>query len=194
MQNLHSVSTLMDGELDGDEAAREITRLKADASSRETWDAYHLIGDAMRGDTSGMPRMRGFSTRFSERLALEPTVLAPHTNVTRGLKSKFQTYALSAAATLAAVAVVGWVALGTVKTDTTNGELAKALVTQPPQVAALQPQRQLQATKRQPQFAMATDAASEHVHEYLLAHQGISPTTAIQGVTPYIRTVSSTGD
>ena len=37
MQGLQSVSTLMDGELDGDEAAREIARLKvnsADAPGR----------------------------------------------------------------------------------------------------------------------------------------------------------------
>ena len=193
MQNLQSVSTLMDGELNMDEAVREIARLKADASSRETWDTYHLIGDVLRGDASGRPGTAGvtkFPGRFSERLALEPTVLAPHTHVTRSLKNKFQTYALSAAASLAAFAVVGWVALSTVKTETTNGELAKALVTPPPQVVVLRPQ----ATKRQLQFAKATDAASEHVHEYLLAHQGISPTTAIQGVTPYIRTVSSTGE
>ena len=190
MQSLQNVSTLMDGELDGDEAAREIARFKTDSSSRETWDTYHLIGDVLRGDAASTRGAHGFSARFAERLALEATVLAPHTNMTRSAKGKFQTYALSAAATLAAVAAVSWVALGTIKTDTPNGELTKALVAPPPQVVALQPQ----ATKQQPQFDKGTDAASEHVHEYLLAHQGISPTTAIQGVTPYIRTVSSTGD
>ena len=190
MQSLQNVSTLMDGELNGDEAARQIPRFKTDSFSRETWDTYHLIGDVLRGDASGTGGAPGFSARFAERLALEATVLAPHTHVTRPLKSRFQTYALSAAATLAAVAVVSWVALGTIKTESPNGELAKALVTPAPQVVALQPQ----TTRRRPQFDKGTDAASEHVHEYLLAHQGISPTTAIQGVTPYIRTVSSTGD
>ena len=30
------------------------------------------------------------------------------------------------------------------------------------------------------------------MNEYLLAHQGFSPSTALQGVTPYIRSVSAT--
>ena len=36
--------------------------------------------------------------------------------------------------------------------------------------------------------------AAEHLHEYLLAHQGISPSTAFQGVAPYVRTVSGAGN
>jgi hypothetical protein len=27
-------------------------------------------------------------------------------------------------------------------------------------------------------------------HDYLLAHQGVSPSTALQGVAPYVRTVT----
>ena len=81
MQSLQSVSTLMDGELNVDEGAREIARLKvnsADAPDRETWDAYHLIGDVMRDGAAGVPALSaGFSARFCERLAQEPTVLAP---------------------------------------------------------------------------------------------------------------------
>jgi len=30
------------------------------------------------------------------------------------------------------------------------------------------------------------------MNEYLMAHQGFSPSTAIQGLAPYIRTVSAT--
>jgi len=198
---MENVSTLMDGELGGDEAGREIIRLTADSSFRETWDTYHLIGDAIRG---AAPVARGFGPRFSERLALEPTVLAPHTNVTRRFTHKAQTYALSAAASVAAVAVVGWMALNMLQPDEAGGpnapaaQLAKApvpaVVSQPQAVtASVTP-----AVMSQPQAVAASvapvAAPVEHVQEYLLAHQGISPTTAIQGVTPYIRTVSSTGD
>ena len=70
-----------------------------------------------------------------------------------------------------------------------------------PQVVALQPQSKplappaAQARSAKGAYgSYGAYAASDNIHEYLLAHQGISPLTAIQGVTPYIRTVSSNGD
>lgn len=194
MQNLQSVSTLMDGEQDGDEAAQEIARIKtntADVSSRDGWDVYHLIGDVIRDDAAGVPVLSsGFSARFSERLAQEPTVLAPRTaRFTR----KLQTYALSAAASVAAITVVGWMAFsttGSIKPDA-PAELAQAPVVQPkPLVAVLQ----APLVRSQPQLDKAGEASLENMHVYMLAHQGLSPSTSIQGVTPYIRTVSSNGE
>jgi sigma-E factor negative regulatory protein RseA len=193
---MQRISTLMDGELEGEEARREIARLTADTACREAWETYHLIGDAMRdgaagasaGASFGAADAPGFCARFSERIALEPTVLAPRVPVTR----KFQLGALAAAASVAAVAVVAWVA-GTVQQDAgvlavapapkmTLAQVAPPARTSPPPTALQAP-----AAKR-------GYAAADHVHEYLLAHQGISPTTAIQGVTPYIRTVSNAGE
>ena len=198
-----SVSTLMDGELGLEAAEREIARLKTDAMSRHHWDTFHLIGDAMRGGAAGTT---GFCARFSERLAAEPTVIAPHKRLARG---KVHTYVLSAAASVAAVAVVGWVALSTmtVKDGPVSGQLANGGATQPSAVVASQAPSQPNLSVvppggasapvsgdalQQPQAEIAL--APEQVQEYMLAHQGISPTTAFQGVAPYIRTVSSTGE
>jgi sigma-E factor negative regulatory protein RseA len=191
-----SVSSLMDGELNVDEADREIARLKTDTALRGSWDTYHLIGDTLRGGRVGAA---GFAGRFAERLAAEPTVLAPPR---RAPRSRFQTYALSAAASVAAVAVVGWVAMSTLagKPETTPGTLAKAPSSQPlspPPLATVPPSTMSQAPIAAPQPAPAAPvavASPEHLHEYMLAHQGISPSTAIQGVAPYIRTVSNAGE
>ncbi len=195
MQDLQNVSSLMDGELAGLDATREIARLKAsegEVSNREPWDTYHLIGDVMRHSRSGAAGVpvpsAGFSARFNARLAQEPTVLAPRATRLFPVKSKFQTIALSAAASFAAIAVVGWMALSNVKPDA-PGELAKASVAAQPQIAAVAPQ-----TAAALIAAAKPAAAPDHMHEYLLAHQGISPSTAIQGVAPYIRTVSNAGD
>ena len=68
------ISQLMDGELDDAEAHRLFGALKHSEAQRE-WQAYHLIGDALR-DTSAVSH--DFMGHFSERLAEEPTVLAPH--------------------------------------------------------------------------------------------------------------------
>ena len=189
-QSARDLSELMDGELDRDIAEREISRLKTDMPSREAWDTHHLIGDVMRGTAiSARKDAPSFGLRFSEQLALEPTVLAPvsipNRQPARGLSRKFQSYALSAAASVAAVAAVGWVAVNTLKPEAAPGQLAQAplvatQILQPPQLQSLQPQA-----------LVPVAAPVEHIHQYLLAHQGISPTTAIQGVAPYIRTVSS---
>jgi sigma-E factor negative regulatory protein RseA len=191
--NESSVSTLMDGELDADEAAREIARLKQDDARRDAWNTYHAIGDALRGEHAPAGLSADFSRRLSERLALEPTVVAPHRRAPRTI----QTWALSAAASVAAVAAVGWATLNMMNADVAPGTLATAPaakvangsnVTQGAKspVVALPPAG--------PARIEPLAAAPEHMHEYLLAHQGISPSTAIQGVTPYIRTVSNAGN
>jgi len=193
---MESVSTLMDGELNVEDAGREIARLKTDGALRQDWDTFHLIGDVMRGSAAGR---QGFSARLGERLAQEPTVLAPQASrLTPRFTRKFQTYALSAAASVAAVAVVGWVTLTTVIPNTL-GDLTQGIAPQPaPQVAAVpgaatQQVPALPSSAPKPAVPEAV-APAERMQEYLLAHQGISPTTAIQGVTPYIRTVSSSDE
>lgn len=173
---MESISRLMDSELDSDEAAREIARFKQDAARRDTWNTYHAIGDAMRGEHSRAGLSVNFSQQLSERLALEPTVVAPRLRAPKTM----QTWALSAAASVAAVAVVSWMAVNTLNTPSVTGTLAQA------PVVPLQPAG--------PPVVTPVAAAPEHMYEYLLAHQGISPSTAIQGVTPYIRTVSNVGN
>jgi sigma-E factor negative regulatory protein RseA len=189
-RDLADISVLMDGELDKDAAEREIARIKVDAVDavdaplREAWDTYHLIGDAMRGAANTLESSRkdvpSFGLRFSERLALEPTVLAPHSQPVRREPRKFQTYALRAAASVAAVTVVGWVAVNTLRP--LGSDSAPTAVAQAPVVQTQQPQTQT---------LVPVSVTVEPIHQYLLAHQGISPTTAFQGVAPYIRTVSS---
>ena len=68
------ISALMDGELDERAAAEQIAACGRGGEAREAWRTYHLIGDAMR-DTRVLSA--GFSARVAERLAAEPTVLAP---------------------------------------------------------------------------------------------------------------------
>jgi sigma-E factor negative regulatory protein RseA len=95
------ISSLMDGELDSQEAERAIT---AGEEQKQTWYLYHCIGDAMRGQA---PRRLELPTEVIEALKSQPTVLAPK----RRLESTFTRVALAAAASVATIGVVGW--LGT---------------------------------------------------------------------------------
>ena len=153
------VSQLVDGELDADRVERVCYGLRAPMAV-ETWVCYHVIGDALRGQAAPIA---GFAARFSEKLAAEPTVLAPSRP-----RPAPAAVALAVAATLTAVGVVGWIAMTTMPAPT--GQIATAQ-----QASAVRP----------------ADARRPVVNEYLLAHQEYSPATAIAGVRPYLRAVAA---
>jgi len=163
------LSMLMDGELDDRGAASALDALGRDAGALQTWRTYHLIGDAMR-DCRLLSE--GFAARVGERLADEPTVLAPRREAAEP-QPRYR-FALSAAASLAAVALVGWLAFAPQKT----GEpvtLAKAPAAAPAPAQATPP---------------AIVPLPNAANDYLLAHQGFSPRLDLQGMAPYVRTVS----
>jgi sigma-E factor negative regulatory protein RseA len=168
---MEQISALIDGELDSAEAGRQLSRVKQDPDLRNTWDTYHMIGDTLRGSAMVSP---GLERRVAQRLASEPTILAPRARSARRI-SPTVSYALSAAASLSAVAAVAWVALS----GNVSGTAEQATVAQAPAAAIVAPQV---ATVAIPEAARA--------HDYLLAHQGVSPSTALQGVAPYVRTVT----
>ncbi|MGH8715636.1 MAG: sigma-E factor negative regulatory protein [Burkholderiales bacterium] len=162
----HDISALMDGELDQDASKTAIARLKQHDELRDAWFDYHLIGDVMR--QTGIVSA-DFGERLREKLDLEPVILAPR----RPEMLKVKIAALSVAASLAAVAMVAWVVLQN-NTDKAKDNLA---VTQQSSAAAM-----LASLPRYP--------LNSNVNEYLLAHQEFSLSTTIQGIAPYVRTVS----
>lgn len=91
------LSDLMDGETGPHERDAAINRLCRDEAARERWALYHGIGDAMRGTLALSP---DFERRLHERLAAEPTVLAPR------LRRYAPPVAMALAASLAVVSVV----------------------------------------------------------------------------------------
>src|SRR5262245_44943248 len=103
------ISELMDGELDDRAAASAIQAMSGgDGEARDTWRMYHLISDAMRDTPVLSP---GFAARVCGKLAAEPTVIAP--NRLKAEVSKRLAMPAAAAASLAAVGLVGWLAFGT---------------------------------------------------------------------------------
>jgi sigma-E factor negative regulatory protein RseA len=96
------ISSLMDGELPADEAARALKACGASESHKATWLVYHVIGDAMRGHA---PRVLTFPTGVIAALRDEPTVLAPR----RRFETTFAKVAFAAAASVATIGVVGWI-------------------------------------------------------------------------------------
>jgi sigma-E factor negative regulatory protein RseA len=98
------LSTLMDGELDGPEAERALRSCCGNEELKLKWQAYHLIGDALRGEG---PCRRAATDRIMAAIREEPTVLAPR----RRLSGSAGRIAFAAAASVATVTVVAWIGL-----------------------------------------------------------------------------------
>ena len=157
------ISALMDGELDDKSAAQVIQTIAGDREALEAWRTYHLISDALREDRL---LSDGFTARVAAELAKEPTVLAPSR-----LQPQPKTwYAL--AASVAAVALVGWLGFA-------------------PQQTAVAPVAQAPKSTVAPvEVKPAMVPLPSGTNDYLLAHQGFSPRVSLQGMAPYVRTVS----
>jgi sigma-E factor negative regulatory protein RseA len=166
---MDKISQWMDGELSGHETREQLTRVKQDAELDHCWNVFHLIGDVMRGERA---LSQDFEQRVAARLAMEPAVLAPRHRVA----SRFTTYALSAAASVSAVALVAWIAFFN-NPLAPQPDIALAPTTPPPAAA--------------PAEQLASVPSDGTMNEYLIAHQEFSPSTEIQGLAPYIRGVSS---
>ena len=149
------ISLLMDGELESVRADAVVTSL-CRAEGLATWVCYHVIGDAVRGGRVAPDSIPGDSSSVSRPSRRCWRRRAGH--------PRRMPIALALAATVAAVSVVGWV----------------ALTTMPTPVAAI-------ASARQAVGVRAADARPAVDNEYLLVHQEYSPTNAIQGMGPYLR-------
>ena len=160
----HDISALLDDELGEDDADRAIDALRRDKELQEAWNTYHLSGDVLRRSPEYSPHL---SRQVMARLLKEPVLFVP---VAQPKRSPLR-LALPMAAAIMGMAAVGWVALSlntpqpvelAAKTHSAGGSAAPAKDQTP----------------------------SGALKEYLVAHQAHSPSGGIQGVAPYVRTVS----
>lgn len=158
------LSAIIDGEIEGDVCVH-LNQLRSDPELRAAWDTYHLIGDALRGHAC--PEI---APRVISRLREEPTVLAP--SRARRTARRIGWYGMSAAASVAAVAVVAWTAFPGWHTESQVAGNAVATGTEIPAENLL------------------VSLPDPDVENYLLAHQPYSHVSAMQGVAPYMRSVA----
>lgn len=172
------ISALMDGELEGHELGEPLAALGRDGEAVETWRVYHLISDALQGRAL---LAHDCVRRVAARLAEEPILVGPLPGpVVRPERTRwFVPSAL--AASVAAVAFVGWVAFAPQQTAAPRG----APMAQAPQPAAVA------AVARSVKEAPARLPITTATRDYLIAHQAYSPRISLQGMAPYVRSVSA---
>jgi len=154
------ISALMDGEMFEDEAVSVLDQMKRSETAHQDWAIYHLIGDSLR-----QPDFihRDVSSQVREQMQHEPTLLTPRNVLTR---KNARALVFAAAASLAAVGVVAWMAM----------QIAPETV----------PRLALHNNALQ----SANVAIQTNSDGYLAAHQEFSPSADMSGSATYMRTLA----
>ena len=183
---MDKISALMDGELAGNEAVRVLLEMRKQQAMREAWTTYHLIGEALRRESCSDCAVLD---PVAHRLQEEPTVVAPR----RAPPETGRRWALPSLAAAAAVAGVSWMALQRPQDDlgpsfAPVGQMVVPAVG----VSALPLQEYLQPVNLSSQTSSppAIQLHAREIDAYLMAHQQFSPSTTLQGIATYARTVS----
>lgn len=155
------ISALMDGELFDDETEAILDKLKRNPDKYDEWRTYHLISDVLRQSDHVHANI---NIAIRERLQAEPTVIAPHSRVNHNVRW----FALSAAASVMAFTLVAWLSVQI------GPETA-------PQVAMLQSNSNAIRSASLP---------TNGLDDYLIAHQELSPSSDVYGMTSYVHTVA----
>lgn len=172
------ISALMDGELDAHELNGPMSALGRDDEAFEAWRTYHLISDALQGRAM---LTNDCLRRVVARLAEEPALVGPlPADVVRPQHPRwFMPSAL--AASVAAMALVGWMAFAP-QQNTVPLLAPAAKAPQPAQVAT--------AARRAPEGPVRLPMTAA-TRDYLIAHQALSPRNSLQGMAPFVRSVSA---
>lgn len=116
MDNQELISALADGQLRGEEFARAIDVAAADARARQSWCAYHVVGEVLRNGraATGTPP-EAFLSRLQQKLRQEqqapslPLVQPAILRKPQAPAANDWAWKLAAGvASVAAVAAVGW--------------------------------------------------------------------------------------
>lgn len=124
MNTQELVSALADGQLQGEELARGLALVTSDPAALDAWQAYHLVGDVLRsGELANGTAPQAFLARLQESLrkeqplgaaAVRPIQVLPAPEPAQAANDPSQRWKLVAGfASVAAVAAIGWTALGT---------------------------------------------------------------------------------
>jgi negative regulator of sigma E activity len=186
------LSALLDGELEVHEAPALWSSVRSDKMLGRKWSEYQLISDAIRQEDS---LETDIVARVMGGLESEPTILAPRA-VPRQARQQRPGAALALAASVAGVAVVGWLAFTPQGGLHEVNSMARAPVPTSgfAQVARMPPAGPTVAqTLASPATLSNEQQAASDYRQYLLAHQANAAGLYMQGGAQHIRTVSSIG-
>ena len=171
------VSALADSAFEPAQADHLVDLLLADAHLRTVWEEIHLVGDCLRSDEVGaIQPCTAFLDRFSERLAAEPTILAPFPKNVTSRRNRWLRLGLPGISVAAAVLMVAWIALPPA------GESVGGLAVHRASLSNPEPAHPIAVgpSAAAPRLATAHAVDPSRLREYLAAHEQFSM-TAVHG-------------
>ncbi|MEA3274524.1 MAG: sigma-E factor negative regulatory protein [Pseudomonadota bacterium] len=178
-QQTEHLSALVDGEIDPVLLHATLSALESNRELGETWERYHLIGSALRGEGVRV-EYRQIAARVSDSVAREPVPLAPPASG-HGRSSRVGPFigaALAASAAFLAVFAVPQL-------------FDQKLQPQDPAVAVnpSPPPAQFQLATPGQRWHLVQPALQNKLDRFLVNHQEYSPTSSIKGILPYATVV-----
>lgn len=199
------VSALVDGQLHGDEFVHAVDWLAQEEDARLTWNVYHMVGEVLRtGQDIDSARDAAFLARLKLGLKQEApqTDLIDATNlvavnaisaVPKGQfdinsesanDSRFGWKLLAGFASLAAVSVIGWQAVGGWNAQRAESQLAQVTVRPSTAVEAV-----VQVATGTPQVMIR----DPQLDALLAAHRQFGGTSALQMPAGFLRNATFEG-
>jgi len=193
MTNQELMSALADGQLSGEAFARGMEAAAADPKAREAWQAYHLIGDALRSSDLAAAPSGAFMARLSARLAQEASpamqsIAATPQPIGAGAgfdtereaanDGSFRWKMVAGLASVAAVAAIGW---------SLAGSAGSGLSAQPQLASA---SGAVPVVTGSQQGVMIRDA---RLDELLAAHRQFGGAAAVQMPSGFVRNATFEG-
>ncbi len=210
VKNRELVSALADGQLRGEEFARTVEWLDHADDARQTWHAYHLVGDVLRsGDAASSAHDAAFVQRLKLRLqqevprildqsAMDVTAINEASPAAVAVKQPQESAAndgvfrwkmLAGVASMAFVALIGWQAAGGLNQQVGASKLAQTRGQVPGQTAQAEVARQPTMVAGEPQVMIR----DQQLDALLAAHKQFGGTSALQVPTGFLRNATFEG-
>lgn len=173
------LSSLIDGELDAQQAAAVLDALCSDAELQRRWSDLQLVGDALRSSEVAACHVDGFGDRVRAALASEPTVLAPR----RGARPAWRRYSVPGLAVAASVAAIAFVAVPLLRAPSPDMMVQKQLPATAPVVASTAALAASQAEAK----AAAAIANARALDPYFAAHRELTGGSPLPRAAAYLR-------
>lgn len=208
--NPELVSALADGQLRGDEFANTVDYVGASEEARLTWQTYHLVGDVMRahesmtvqGGSEFMARLRASLKQETPLRPDQPLSGSPDVHAVRGEifsrvaamqesanEGLFRWKLLAGVASVAAVSMIAWQAIGGAGLQMPQLASTNALTANP--VAAVDMTTlPLAITPSDPAQVMIRDPQLDAL---LAAHKQFGGTSALQMPAGFLRNATFEG-
>jgi sigma-E factor negative regulatory protein RseA len=175
-EQVTQLSALVDGELTSRHAVPLYDSVECDPVLRATWERYHLIGQALRGERV-QPQVRGLAAAVREQLNSEPAPVRPRAASVqpRVWHSPFAGAALAAAAAFVAVFAVPSLFQGPTPAPIPTAALA---VAPPPAIGA-------PANPAVRRWQTDRDDLASKLDLFLVNHQEAAPASGVKGMLSY---------